>query len=147
MSLPLSTPAAIALRSHLSLIATDTEAWIDLFQDDAVMEFPFSAMLGLPTSFRGKEAIADHIRRMTTAMYGLKFSEVRIYPAADPSIAFAEFHADALVGPDKQPYAQDYIAYLHLEHGGIAKYREYWDPIRVQGAMTKAASASGGVQS
>jgi len=142
----LPTPAAKALQDHLRLLGKDPQAWLALFGDDAVIEFPYSAKLGLPTEFRGKDAIAAHINRMVSAMHGLEISQVVIYPAADPSLAFAEFHAEALVGPGKHPYSQDYIAYAQVKDGKIARYREYWDPIRVQGAVGTAATQNAGAQ-
>lgn len=136
-----TSPAASVLQNYLRLLGTDPQAWLALFHEDATMEFPFSAKLGLPTEFGGKTAIGAHIERMVAAMHDLRISQVQIYPAADPDMAFAEFHADCLVGPDMHPYSQDYIVYLQLKDGKIARYREYWDPIRVQGSVSAVVNA------
>lgn len=139
-----STLAVKALQDHLALIGTDLDAWLRLFRDDAVVEFPYCAKLGLPIEFRGKAAIEAHVRRMTSSMAELTFSQIVIYPAADPTTAFAEFHAEAFVGPSRHEYSQDYISLVQLRDGKIALYREYWDPIRVQGAMATAATRDQG---
>lgn len=43
---------------HLALIGKDTEAWINLFAEDVVVEFPYAAALSLPEQFEGKSAIS-----------------------------------------------------------------------------------------
>jgi ketosteroid isomerase-like protein len=42
--------------AHLALIGTDIEAWSDLLAEDAIVEFPYAAALGMPDRFEGKPA-------------------------------------------------------------------------------------------
>src|SRR6266446_5735851 len=105
------TPAAQALQKHLALIGSDLDAWLELFSDDAVIEFPYAERLGLASALRGKPAIEEHMRSVLKAMTKLVFSRIVIYPIAGASQAIAEFHADALIGAEKVPYAQDYIVF------------------------------------
>jgi uncharacterized protein len=47
--------------AHLALIGTDIQAWSDLLAEDAIVEFPYAAALGMPDRFEGKPAIYDYI--------------------------------------------------------------------------------------
>lgn len=51
-----------AFAAHLALIVKDIQAWINLFAEDAVVEFPYASALGLTERFEGKPAIYNHMK-------------------------------------------------------------------------------------
>lgn len=129
-----------ALDQHLHLIASDIERWLDLFADDAVVEFPYAAALGRPGRFVGKPAIAAYFRTTPATFRGLVFTDLRKHPGADPQVAVAEVHGAATIAPTGRRYEQDYVMIVHTRDGRISHYREYWDPTRAIAAFAEVAS-------
>ncbi|PCC73545.1 Ketosteroid isomerase-related protein [Nannocystis exedens] len=120
--------AAAALAAHLERIARDIERWLQLFADDAVVEFPYALRLGLPPRLVGKPAIAAYFRRTPGVFRDLRFSDLRVYPTTDPDVLVAEVHGSATLAPTGEAYEQDYVMVLQCKDGRIVRYREYWDP-------------------
>ena len=44
-----------------ALIGKDIKAWVDLFAEDAVVEFPYASALSLPERLEGKPATHNYI--------------------------------------------------------------------------------------
>ena len=126
MTSPVHRDAAQALDEHLEHIGHDMQRWIELFADDAVVEFPY-APPGLPGRFEGKEAIDHYFRATPEKFLGLSFRDVRRYPTTDPDVALAEAHGSATIASTGKRYEQDYVMVLRTRHGRIVLYREYWN--------------------
>ena len=123
------TDAARALTAHLERVVHDIHGWLDLFADDAIVEFPYAPAVGTPARLVGKPAIAAYFGGASGTFRELRFSALRPFPSADPEQAIAEVHGSALVGPAGKPYEQDYVMVLRTRAGKIVEYREYWNPI------------------
>lgn len=95
------------LTDHLTLIGKDTEAWINLFAEDAVVEFPYAAALNLPERFEGKSAIYNHIKKMVAQMQDLVFTNVREYQTSNPNVLLAEVHGETEMVATGRHYQQD----------------------------------------
>ena len=117
------------LDAHLALIGTDIEHWLELFAEDAVVEFPYARPLGLPERLEGREAIRRYFADTPKHFQGLVFTNVRRYRTTDPDVAFAEAHGSATVAVTGSGYEQDYIMRVQTREGRISLYREYWNPI------------------
>jgi ketosteroid isomerase-like protein len=120
--------AAELMRLHLERISSDIEGWLELFADDAVVEFPYAASVGRDGRLAGKPAIAGYFRGTPGTFRGLQFRGLRLHVCADPQVAVAEVHGSARVGPRGAAYEQDYVMVLQARAGQIVAYREYWDP-------------------
>jgi ketosteroid isomerase-like protein len=120
-----------ALTAHLALIGKDAASWLELFADDAIMEFPYASSLGYPRKLEGKAAIASYMREVFAYVGQFRFSDVRVFPTEDPNVIVAEFNGDASVTSTGRDYKQEYIVRLETKNGKIIYYREYWDPIAV----------------
>lgn len=131
-------PAERALTAHLELIGHDMPRWLDLFADDAVVEFPYAASVGQNGRLVGKAAIDAYFGGAPGVFRDLEFRDLRRFPSADPDLAIAEVHGSAIIGPTGKPYEQDYVMLLRTRAGKIVLYREYWDPL-------PAIAAFGGV--
>ncbi|WP_437279747.1 nuclear transport factor 2 family protein [Sorangium sp. So ce375] len=123
--------AAQALDAHLELIGRDTERWLDLFADDATVEFPYAPALGAPARLEGKAAIRRYFEGILESFHDLELRDVRRYPTTDPDVALAEVHGSATIGPARKRYEQDYVMFVATRNGRIARYREYWNPAPV----------------
>lgn len=140
--------AARALDEHLDLIGRDIQRWIDLFADDAVVEFPYAPSLGFPERLEGKAAIDRYFRGTPESFRDLAFRDVHRYQTSDPDLAIAEAHGSATVGANDTRYEQDYVMLVRTKGGKIVLYREYWNPVPAlqafggTDALAKAVNAS-----
>lgn len=122
-----STTAQV-FAAHLALIATDIQAWADLFAENAVVEFPYAAALGSPERLEGKFAIYNYMKNAVAKMQHLTFTNIRQYQTTNPNILFAEVHGEATMIATGRHYQQDYMMRLETKAGKIFHYREYWNP-------------------
>ncbi len=130
--------AARALDAHLELIATDVPRWLELFADDAVVEFPYAEGLGRAGRLVGKAAIAAYFTGTPGVFRELRFRDLRRFASADPEVAIAEVHGSAIIGPTGRAYEQDYVMVLRTRAGKIVAYREYWNPVTALAAFAGA---------
>lgn len=121
--------AGSLLDAHLDLIGTDIERWLELFADDAVVEFPYAPQLGLPERLEGREAIRQYFAETPKHFRGLVFTKVQRYLTTDPEVALAEAHGSATIAVTGNPYEQDYVMMVKTREGKISLYREYWNPL------------------
>lgn len=127
--------ASQLLHAHLERITVDLEQWLDLFADDAVIEFPYAASLGTPARLDGKDAIRAYFREIVPTMENLVFSDGRHHPAHDPDVAWLEVHGAAQISSTGRRYEQDYVMFGRAREGRLVLYREYWDPCVAARAM------------
>jgi hypothetical protein len=119
--------AAQAFTAHLTLVGKNIQAWVDLFADSAVVEFPYAS--DSPKCLEGKSAIYNYIKDVTAQMQDLVFTNICTYSTTNPNILFAEVHGEAVITATGQHYQQDYVMRLETSNGKIIHYREYWNPI------------------
>lgn len=130
-----SSPASAEalLRQHLDLILRDHARWLELFDDAAVVEFPYAGGLGTSARLEGKPAIDAYFARAASEFLELRFAEPRVHVAAGHgvgvSVAIAEVHGSARIAQTGRPYEQDYVMVLEARDGKITRYREYWNPL------------------
>ena len=96
------TNALQALDAHLALVTRDLETWLALFADDAVVEFPYAASVGLPGRLEGKDAIRGYFGHASEVFLDLVFRDVRRHATLDPDIAIAEAHGSATIATSRR---------------------------------------------
>lgn len=121
--------AGMLMDAHLALIGTDIERWLELFAEDAVVEFPYARDLNLPGRLEGRAAIRTYFGDTPKHFLGLTFTNVRRYLTTDPDVALAEVHGSATIAVTGSPYEQDYVMLVQARNGRISLYREYWNVI------------------
>ena len=121
--------AGSLLDAHLKLIGTDIERWLELFAEDAVVEFPYAPAAGLPERLEGREAIRRYFVETPKHFRGLVFTKVQRYLTTDPEVAIAEAHGSATIAVTGRQYEQDYVMMVRTRDGRISLYREYWNPL------------------
>ena len=115
------------LAELLSRMSKASQTWVDLYAEDAVVEFPYA--FNTPRRLEGKAAIYNYIKNALVQMQDLVFTDIHIYPATNPNILWAEVHGEADIVSTSRHYQQDYVMRLETREGKIIHYREYWNPV------------------
>ena len=112
------------------VVTGDSAELLDMCVDDVVFEFPF-APPGRPTRVEGKPALADYLRSIAGRMRIEHLREVEIHETVKPEVAIVEMTMTGTVTATGAPYEQSYVVVLTVRDGLIARYRDYWNPLRV----------------
>jgi ketosteroid isomerase-like protein len=72
-----------------------------------------------------------------SAVEDFRFSDLRLYPWADPNGASGEVRANGRIKETGREYQQEYVFFLRATGGKIAWLREYFDPTRAAKAMDR----------
>ncbi|MEV5510164.1 nuclear transport factor 2 family protein [Streptomyces orinoci] len=126
-----SSPADLYRHSLQLLLDKDIPAWVGLWAEDGVLEFPF-APAGWPGRLEGKEAIAAYVRHYPEHIDLHDFPEVRIHQTTDPEGIVVEMRGVGRLVKTGDPFDMRYIAVVTVQHGRITSYRDYWNPLAVQ---------------
>jgi uncharacterized protein len=116
------------LDAYLALVGTNAEAWSDLLAENAIMELPYAAVLGMPTRLEGKSAIYNFFKAGIVQMQNYTVTNVRKYPTVDPDLLWVEFHAEAMVIDTGRQYQQDYVVRIKIDDGKIVHFSDYFNP-------------------
>ena len=114
---------------YLRLICQDIPTWLELFAENAIVEFPYASALGSPQKLEGKFAIYNHMKDVQAKMQNLTFTNIQSHQMLNPNFLFAEVHGEATIVATGCHYQQDYVMQLETKEGKIIHYREYWNPI------------------
>ncbi|MEU5976979.1 nuclear transport factor 2 family protein [Streptomyces sp. NPDC047315] len=130
MSAPTS-PADLYRHSLRLLLDKDIPAWVDLWAEDGLMQFPF-APDGWPRELEGKEAIAAYMRRYPETIDLHDFPELQIHHTTDPRTVVVEMRGVGRLVASGAPFDMTYIAVVTVRDGHFTSYRDYWNPLAAQ---------------
>lgn len=130
MSAPTS-PADLYRHSLRLLLDKNIPAWVALWAEDGLMEFPF-APDGWPRRLEGKEAIATYMRHYPDHIDLHDFPDLRIHQTTDPQTIVVEMRGVGRLVESDAPFDMTYIAVVTVRDGHITSYRDYWNPLAVQ---------------
>ncbi|MER6784358.1 nuclear transport factor 2 family protein [Streptomyces sp. NPDC000658] len=130
MSAPTS-PADLYRHSLRLLLDKDIPAWVALWAEDGLMEFPF-APDGWPRRLEGKEAITAYMRHYPGHIDLHDFPDLRIHQTTDPQTIVVEMRGVGRLVASDAPFDMTYIAVVTVRDGHITSYRDYWNPLAVQ---------------
>ncbi|MET9521994.1 nuclear transport factor 2 family protein [Streptomyces coeruleorubidus] len=139
MSAP-TAPADLYRHSLRLLLEKDIDAWVGLWAEDGVMEFPF-APPGRPRRLEGKEAVAAYMRPYPDHIDLHDFPDLRIHRTTDPETIVAEMRGVGRLVKTDSPYDMTYIAVVTVRDGLIASYRDYWNPLALDEPGTDFAGS------
>ncbi|GGU29857.1 nuclear transport factor 2 family protein [Streptomyces coeruleorubidus] len=139
MSAP-TAPADLYRHSLRLLLEKDIDAWVGLWAEDGVMEFPF-APPGRPRRLEGKEAVAAYMRPYPDHIDLHDFPDLRIHRTTDPETIVAEMRGVGRLVKTGSPYDMTYIAVVTVRDGLIASYRDYWNPLALDEPGTDFAGS------
>jgi len=116
-------------QSYLKLLqAQDWDKWINLWADDAILEFPF-APKNRPSIYRGKQDILTYMSSTTRSIVVESVAELKISLMLDPNKIVVELTINGHLKNNGATYNQQYVTFFEFESGKIKHYREYWNPI------------------
>ncbi|MFF7355676.1 nuclear transport factor 2 family protein [Streptomyces filipinensis] len=125
------SPEELYRHSLRLLLAKDIPAWVGLWAEDGVMEFPF-APPGRPERLEGRQAVAAYMRHYPDHIDLHDFPDVRIHQTVDPGTIVVEMRGVGRLVQTGRPFDMTYIAVVRVEDGRFTSYRDYWNPLAVQ---------------
>ncbi|MFY4722831.1 nuclear transport factor 2 family protein [Streptomyces sp. LaBMicrA B280] len=130
MSAPTS-PADLYRHSLRLLLDKNIPAWVALWAEDGLMEFPF-APDGRPRRLEGKEAIAAYMRPYPDHIDLHDFPDLRIHQTTEPGTIVVEMRGVGRMVETDAPFDMTYIAVVTVRDGRFTAYRDYWNPLAVR---------------
>ncbi|MER6694599.1 nuclear transport factor 2 family protein [Streptomyces minutiscleroticus] len=112
------------------LLDKNMSAWVDLWADDGVFEFPF-APEGWPRRLDGKEAVAAYMRNYPDHIDLHDFPDLTIHRTTDPDTVVVEMRGVGRLVRSGEPFDMTYVAVVTVRDGLIRHYRDYWNPLLV----------------
>ncbi|WP_058041075.1 nuclear transport factor 2 family protein [Streptomyces roseifaciens] len=126
-----ATPADLYRHSLSLLLDKDIRAWVGLWAEHGVMEFPF-APPGWPERLEGREAIAAYMRDYPDHIDLHGFPDLKIHETTDPATIVAEMRGVGRLVATGSPFDMTYIAVVTVRAGRFTSYRDYWNPLAVE---------------
>jgi uncharacterized protein len=108
----------------------DPKTAAEMFAEDGAFELPYLATFGLPTEYRGRDAIADFFQSVLDIYPGFKFENTKVL-IDTPDQVFAEFEATAVSSKTGRTVHQLFFARLVAENGRIKLFREALNTVEV----------------
>jgi uncharacterized protein len=134
----LPTAAERLKKSLDTFLSKDMKAWSDLCDENVIAEFPF-APEGSPTRIEGRPALYEYLKNYPSFIDVKTLPTLQIYTTNNPDVAIAEWSASGKVISNGNPYEMSYATFVTFKHGLIVSYREYWNPLAFQKAMSGAS--------
>jgi uncharacterized protein len=121
----------------------DTDAWVAMFHDDGVMEFPY-APPDMPQKLNTKSEVADYMKGYNEHVSIRTVKRRAVYHTGNTMVV--EFSCEGNAVSTGNKFAMDYISVIMHQAGRIKHYRDYWNPLVAQKAMGigDAATAASG---
>ncbi|MFJ3173202.1 nuclear transport factor 2 family protein [Streptomyces roseus] len=129
MSMPL-TPAELYRHGLQLLLEKDIPGWVELWDEDGVLEFPF-APEGWPAKLEGKAAVGAYMRHYPDHVDLHEFTEVTVHQTTIPETIVVEMRGVGRLVQSDSPFHMTYIAVVTVKDGLITSYRDYWNPLAV----------------
>ncbi|MDR7156822.1 ketosteroid isomerase-like protein [Sphingobium xenophagum] len=122
----------------LTMIAGDTDQFLQNLNDDIVLEFPYARLVNLPVRIEGIETVREYIRNVNGVLKGLTFTNIAVLPLKEEGGFILEYEGSA---PEVHKYDQTYIAVMRFRDGKLSLFKEYYDSTEVA-RVTKLAAAA-----
>ncbi|MFG1607848.1 nuclear transport factor 2 family protein [Actinoplanes sp. NPDC049265] len=121
--------------SHMDHLAAGRgREWVDLFTEDAVLEFPY-APEGYPARITGRKELLKHMEGFTST-FRVEFTQLHFYETVDPSMVIARLDCVGVARDTGRPYNQSYLSVVETSDGKISRYVDYWNPLVVLDAVS-----------
>lgn len=133
-----ASPAhAVLLRSIELLADMDLEGYVDLFAEDAVIEFPY-APAGRPRRLDDPSSLRDYVMAIGAAVEIESFPSLVVHHLTDPHSIVAEVALHGTVAGSGAPYDVQYVWIIEERDGLIVRFRDYWNPTQTTAATGDA---------
>ncbi|MFF4102782.1 nuclear transport factor 2 family protein [Streptomyces sp. NPDC001903] len=124
------TPAELYRHGLHLLVEKDIPGWVELWDEDGVLEFPF-APEGWPARLEGRDAVGAYMRHYPDHVDVHDFPDVKIHQTTAPETIVVEMRGVGRLVQTDTPYDTTYIAVVTVKDGLITSYRDYWNPLAV----------------
>jgi ketosteroid isomerase-like protein len=122
---------AVVRRYIDAINAWDFETKRALLAEDAVFEMPF-APEGFERRFVGRDDIIAFVQTIPAIIDAENLHDVRLETYnSDPGEIIAEYRSDMVIKPHGAEYRNEYVSRFTVRDGRIARFAEYFDPIRL----------------
>ncbi|WP_327685750.1 nuclear transport factor 2 family protein [Streptomyces sp. NBC_00467] len=138
----ITTPTDLYRHGLKLLLDKDIPAWVDLWDEVGVLEFPF-APDDWPKRLEGKAAVAGYMRGYPDHIDLHDFPYVEIHRTVAPETIVVEMRGVGRLVKTGGPFDMSYIAVVTVENGLITQYRDYWNPLALQDPATDFAGSNG----
>jgi uncharacterized protein len=112
-----------------SLRAGDIDGFVQMYDDDAVHEFPF-APEGRPERLEGRSAIAEYMKDLPALVRFDSFDGVRVREVGDELIVEAGGHGTR--PGSGAPFDMQYVWFITHKNGRVSHFRDYMNPLRLR---------------
>jgi hypothetical protein len=134
--------AAIVSRYIDAINNWDFDTQRELLADDAVFEMPY-APDGFDRKFVGRDNIIGFVETVPAFIDAENLHDVVIETLhADPGEIVATYKSDMVIKPTGAAYRNDYITRWTVRDGQVARFAEYYDPIRLVLALGGSVQSS-----
>jgi uncharacterized protein len=107
-----------------------------MFAEDGAFEMPYLATFGIPSQYRGRDAIAGLFQSVRDLYPGFQFENIKVL-IDTPGQAFAEFESTAVSSKTGRTVHQLFFARLVAENGKIKLLREALNTFEVARATVQ----------
>lgn len=118
------------------LLEQDIDQWIELWDENAVIEFPY-APSGYVRRLEGKSEIYAYMKEFPSKVELFTFTEPQFHHTVHPNLMIVEFECEGRVLDTGKPYNQTYISVIEMKNGKITHYKDYWNPLVILEATRK----------
>lgn len=130
------------LRSALDdLLAPEATTFIEMFDEDGVMEFPFAAPGGVER-LEGREQLINYLDALGGSLEIERISAPVVHRTIDPLTVVLEFDSLGHSVATGRVYEQRYISVIRAAEGHIIYYRDYWNPLVVSSMLEDGETSS-----
>lgn len=118
------------LEALLNAFNQGSDAVLKLYNEDAIVEYPYAASLGRPSSLNMEE-YKKHLDHMLGSMTSISFTGLQVYELKEKESYWAEVHGETIIPNKTETYRQDYVIHFTMENGKFSAYKEYWNVLPV----------------
>ncbi|WP_312174012.1 nuclear transport factor 2 family protein [Chryseobacterium sp.] len=118
-----------AFKNHLELLSSgQIEKWVDLFDENGVLEFPYGPA-DFPKLVTGKAELYEYMQNFPKHFL-VSFENLHFHATESPNLVIAEFTSIGKAISTGKPYNQRYISVVTTtDEGKILKYVDFWNPM------------------
>jgi uncharacterized protein len=122
---------AVVRRYIDAINAWDFDSKRALLAEDAVFEMPY-APEGFERRIAGRDNIIAFVETIPAIIDAENLHDLRLETYnSDPGEIIAEYNSDMVIKPHGTEYRNEYVSRFTVRDGRIARFAEYYDPIRL----------------
>lgn len=126
------TFSAMLKTALADLLAPDAVSFVEMFDEDGVMEFPFAPAGGV-RRLDGRIALIDYLSELGSLVKIADVSVPTVHHTTEPGTIILEFESQGASVATGRAYRQTYVSIIEVSGGRIVRYRDYWNPLVILG--------------